>query len=77
MAASPHLSDPQLLSRHYSLSRVHSSKARNGYEIVTWVTSCVILYIPLSTDGWNLTFNPSITNNNFYSLVIKISYSNA
>lgn len=31
LATSPHLSDPQLLSRHYSLSRVHSSDARNRY----------------------------------------------
>jgi hypothetical protein len=31
LAASPDLSDPQLLSRHYSLSRVHSSQARNSW----------------------------------------------
>jgi hypothetical protein len=31
LATSPHLLDPQLLSRHYSLSRVHSNEAQNRW----------------------------------------------
>lgn len=54
LEASPHLSDPQLLSHYYSLSRVHSSEARNRYGINLrdnlLHNTCSILYSWLEPD---------------------------
>ena len=64
LATSPHLLDPQLLSRHYSLSRVHSNEARNRYgtsrhlyyalSLSMRVTVSLILDLICTADGWNL-----------------------